>query len=462
MSTHTSNRFNLTSLPLPYTDDASDYFLRIRHLPYAIWLDSGRPSGNFGRYDIISAAPQKILSEQLTTTTNSPNVQAATQIFDELDAALEEFGHPASASDLPFTGGAIGYLGYNMGSAIEPSVGSKQRDIALPDAWFGIYNWAIIIDHPSSTATLTFTDHCSTSLRSEVSDALRSETFNPLNKFSCEPPQGELTKGDYLQQINRIQHYIEAGDCYQVNFAQRFKTAFQGDPLALYLYTRKRLPSPYSCYLELEGNAVLSFSPEQFLTADKSRVETKPIKGTAPRKKEIKDDELSAQILLSSSKDRAENIMIVDLLRNDLSKHCEPHSVNTPQIASLESYANVHHLVSRVTGILKPNCNHTQVLRDCFPGGSITGAPKIRAMQIINECEPVERSIYCGSIGYLSSNGKMDTNIAIRTMVLCEGDVYFWGGGGIVADSDADAEYQETLDKVSPLFEALTYFSNKN
>ncbi|RZK97799.1 MAG: aminodeoxychorismate synthase component I, partial [Pedobacter sp.] len=268
-----------------------------------------------------------------------------------------------------------------------------------------------------------------------------------------------LNVDDYCLAIQKIQSYILAGDCYQVNFAQRFSTEFEGDTLVAYLQLRDSLPSPFSAYIELASGAILSLSPERFIKLEKNRAETKPIKGTIARGKTPAEDSANANILSGSLKDRAENLMIVDLLRNDLSKTCT--NVKVPELFSLQSFANVHHLVSTVTGTLQQGYTALDLFATSFPGGSITGAPKIRAMEIIEELEPVRRSVYCGSVGYISACGNMDTNIAIRTLVCDQHKIHCWGGGGIVADSKADNEYQESIAKVSVLLETLEHYFNK-
>ena len=253
--------------------------------------------------------------------------------------------------------------------------------------------------------------------------------------------------------ISKIKDYIAAGDCYQVNFAQRFSSQFSGDPLLAYLALRGNLPSPYSAFMQLSVGTILSFSPERFIQVKDQRVETKPIKGTIKRGSNAENDQKNLQWLQNSKKDRAENVMIVDLLRNDLSKHCV--DVKVPALCELQTFANVHHLVSTVTARMVQGASATDVLRDSFPGGSITGAPKIRAMEIIEELEPTRRSIYCGSIGYISADGQTDTNIAIRTLVCDNENIYCWGGGGIVSDSKSDQEYLESIAKVQILLDTL-------
>jgi para-aminobenzoate synthetase component 1 len=269
------------------------------------------------------------------------------------------------------------------------------------------------------------------------------------------PVRANMSRREYVAAFERIQHYIREGDCYQVNLAQRFAAPCRGNAWTLYQTLRQANPAPFSAFINGPQARILSSSPERFLRVLDGRVETKPIKGTRPRSADPLEDRRQEEALRHSEKDRAENLMIVDLLRNDIGKHCQPGSVRVPKLFDVESYATVHHLVSTVTGTLAPGHDAISLLRDSFPGGSITGAPKIRSMEIIEELEPNRRGVYCGAIGYLGFDGNMDTNIAIRTLVHSAGQVCFAAGGGIVTDSDAAEEYQESLDKAAALLRVL-------
>jgi para-aminobenzoate synthetase component 1 len=318
----------------------------------------------------------------------------------------------------------------------------------------GIYPWAIVQDHHKQQAWLVVNkavaatynfleiEHiCLPNTQNTRFHDLKQNLKSTSNSFKINGFESNLKVGSYRLAIQKIHRYIAAGDCYQVNFAQRFSASCQGDSFEAYLTLRDALPSPFSAYMELPEGAILSLSPERF------------IKGTIARGKTPEEDAANALRLESSLKDRAENLMIVDLLRNDLSKTCT--DIKVPELFSLQSFANVHHLVSTVTGTLKPNKTAVDLLASSFPGGSITGAPKIRAMEIIEELEPVRRSLYCGSLGYISACGNMDTSIAIRTLVRDKNNIHCWGGGGIVADSEPDKEYQETIAKVKVLLDTL-------
>ncbi len=275
------------------------------------------------------------------------------------------------------------------------------------------------------------------------------------------PIESNLPEPLYKQAFAKIKAYISAGDCYQVNLAQRFSAQVQGDSWQMYIKLRTHSPAPFMAYMQLPLNddahfQVLSHSPERFIQVSGNHVETRPIKGTRPRSSDAALDLIYSNELLHSAKDKAENVMIVDLLRNDLSKSC--NKVKATKLFQLQSFANVHHLVSIVVAKLKPGKTAVDILRDSFPGGSITGAPKLRAMQIIEEFEPHRRGIYCGSIAYIGFDGNMDSNIAIRTAVCANNRLIFYAGGGIVADSEASKEYAETLDKASNLMTIMKFF----
>jgi para-aminobenzoate synthetase component 1 len=330
-------------------------------------------------------------------------------------------------------------------------------DLSLADAHFGLYAWALISDHQRQTSQLVFHPQLGSAERERLqqlfsqSSADQAAPFKLLGTFSA-----DINSAQYQTAIARIQAYILAGDCYQVNFAQRFRAACQGEPWSAYCALRAACPTPFAGYLRLGHEAaILSLSPERFLRLSQGQVETRPIKGTRPRMSEPQADLAMANELLASSKDRAENLMIVDLLRNDLSRNCRTGSVQVPELFALESYPNVHHLVSSVTGLLRSDRDAFDLLEGSFPGGSITGAPKIRAMQIIDELEPTRRSLYCGSLLYLDVRGEMDSSIAIRSLLVKDGHVSCWGGGGIVADSNWKDEYAESISKVAILLATL-------
>jgi para-aminobenzoate synthetase component 1 len=267
--------------------------------------------------------------------------------------------------------------------------------------------------------------------------------------------ESNLARPDYLRCVERAKDYIAAGDIYQVNLSQRFHARTDVTAADLYLVLRETNPAPLAAYLDIGEAQILSSSPERFLRMSGRHVQTRPIKGTRPRTGDEAKDQVAARELMMSAKDQAELVMITDLERNDLGRVCEFGSVRVPELVRLEEYATVFHLVSTVEGRLRQNISHVEALRACFPGGSITGAPKIRAMEIIDELEPHARGIYTGAIGYFGFNGESDFNIAIRTMIQKGRDLYFHAGSGIVADSDPAGEFDETLAKARGMIEAL-------
>ncbi|MFW0755820.1 aminodeoxychorismate synthase component I [Pseudomonas sp. H11T01] len=437
--------------PLPYRANPAEYFAAIRHAPGAVLLDSGRPSAERGRYDLLSAWPL----EQLAVLPN----ESGSGFLQRLRSSLGQLGHAnlPEPYELPFAGGLIGYLSYDFGRHLETLPHQARDDLQLPDARLGLYNWALISDHLKSTSQLVFHPNLATAERQRLIELFSQPAHSIPGPFNLNGEmRPDLSASDYQHAFVRIQQYIQAGDCYQVNFAQRFRAQCQGDPWTAYCALRAACPTPFSGYQSLpDGGAVLSLSPERFVKVSDRHVETRPIKGTRPRGKDAFDDAANAAELLASAKDRAENLMIVDLLRNDLGRTCRIGSVRVPELFSLESYPNVHHLVSSVTGELADDKDALDLIAGSFPGGSITGAPKIRAMQIIDELEPTRRGLYCGSLLYLDVRGEMDSSIAIRSLLVKDGQVCCWGGGGIVADSDWQAEYQESITKVKVLLETL-------
>ena len=432
---------------LPYQADPIPRLESVRALGAPVLLDSADRRNQLGRYSILCAGPLLQIIDD----------QPAAQVQQHLRAALQQLGPARWPGDLrlPFGAGLVGYLAYDYGRQLESLPCLARHDIALPDLSFGLYDWSVVSDHQLQRCWLV----CHPQVPSAREQALLRQLDSnaaPRQAFSlCEPFAAEQGKAQYAEAFARVQDYIHAGDCYQINLAQRFSSRYQGDPLSAYCALRERSPTPFSAYLEMAGGTLLSLSPERFIEVQNGRVETRPIKGTRPRGSSPQQDQALAEELQSCEKDRAENLMIVDLLRNDLGRSCEPGSIRVPELFSLESYPNVHHLVSSITGRLRSDSDTIDLLMRAFPGGSITGAPKIRAMQIIEELEPVRRSLYCGSVGYLGCEGQMDFNIAIRSLVCHEGSIYCWGGGGVVADSELDAEYQETLTKVGNLLDAL-------
>ncbi|KEQ14141.1 aminodeoxychorismate synthase [Endozoicomonas montiporae] len=453
----------LIIVDLDYLADSSLWFERFLNERLPCFLDSGGSgySESHSRYDIISANPWAVVAVDNQGQTNVTYHKTNTvtrhdqQCCFELLSQLLEQMTPVSGSHLPFTGGAMGFWGYELASVLE-SRRIASREMQTPLMSVGLYHWALITDHELKKTHIVFHPDCSKPDREKVLALIdqqpdnQSATFKLTSNF-----KPSITKAEYEQAFNRIQDYILAGDCYEVNLTQEFTASYQGQSWAAYKKLRKVSPAPYSAYLSHPDFDILSHSPERFIKVLDRHVETHPIKGTRPRGTSDQEDRQHAEELLACEKDRAENLMIVDLLRNDLGKICKTGSIKVPRLFGLESYANVHHLVSTVTGELDEEHQALDALFHAFPGGSITGAPKIRSMEIIRELEASARNIYCGSIGYISTDGQMDTSITIRSLIAQNNRLHCWGGGAIVADSDCEQEYQESVTKVKNLMHGL-------
>lgn len=439
---------------LAYLSDCSSLFLRLRVLGGAVWLDSARPHGQLGNWDILTAEPIELVRAH--SANNRGNYHDDT-IFTTLQQTLStRLPATKAPSELPFVAGAIGYFSYGTRSSQSPANSPAHRDIDIPDAIVGLFDCAVLCNHEQQQCLFVAHPQCSDDKRKRWLKILTSATPNRPLPFALHKRfVSNMSAEEYQYAFDRIQGYIRNGDCYQVNFAQRFTASCEGDPLAAYLQLRAVAAAPFSAFLELGEVAVLSLSPERFIHVKEKQVLTSPIKGTAARSTNSEEDNALAQALLSSAKDRAENLMIVDLMRNDLGRCCIPGSIQVEQLFKLESFATVHHLVSTITGELRDDCHALDVLNHCFPGGSVTGAPKRRAMEIIQELEPDQRSVYCGAIAYIDCNGGMDSSITIRTLVCADNQIYCWGGGGIVADSLWQSEYQESVGKIEKLLAAL-------
>lgn len=461
--------------------DPADTAARFLGQPHLLFLDSASDPTRLGQYSFLAAAPVAVIR-------NRGRRASGPGALEELRARLAPHRTTPVAGLPPFQGGAAGYIAYDFGEVLERLPAPRYDDLAVDDLVFGIYDWVIAWDHRAGRAWLISTGlppeagapataarakerlawvrrqlagpSSGAGGRTRVARAVQhpAPAF-PLSGFEHAAEIGlrsSFTHRGYLDAVTRVREYIVAGDIFQANLSQRLDAPLEEDPWHLYRRLREVNPAPFAAYLEFDGVQVASASPERFLRLDPDgTVETRPIKGTRPRGLSPLHDAALSRSLQESDKDRAENLMIVDLLRNDLSRVCAPGSVRVPELFALERYRTVHHLVSTVVGTLRPGCDATDLLAATFPGGSITGAPKVRAMEIIAELEPSRRGVYCGSIGYLSVTGAMDTSIVIRTFLALGGRAYFSVGGGIVADSDPESEYQETLDKARALITTL-------
>ena len=466
---------------------------RLEGLPYRLFLDSASTGSRFGRYSFLMADPVAIVRSKGSVSECLDRMTGATRTSSgDALGVLRQLISPHATEPLPgvppFQGGAAGYVAYDWGLTLERLPAPRFDDLGLPDLVMGVYDWVIAWDHELSRAWLISTGMPETSEEARRARAAsraalvqqRIETPTPANSRtrtvarshprtvapsypvdrvwwpSSFDLRSSFTRTAYLDAVARVREYIFAGDIFQANLSQRFEAPLEESAWSFYTRLRQRNAAPFAAFLEFPEAVVVSASPERFLRVDgHGMVETRPIKGTRPRGVGPEHDAALGQALAESAKDRAENLMIVDLMRNDLSRVCAPHSVRVSELFALERYATVYHLVSTVVGKLGPGVDGINLLRAAFPGGSITGAPKLRAMEIIAELEPSRRGVYCGSIGYWSVTGELDTSIAIRTAVLQDGRVYFSAGGGIVADSDPEQEYRETLDKARAMIDVL-------
>ncbi len=510
------------SVELPYRTDAAHYYAALADLPWAVWLDSG----GMDRFDILTACPQRTL----VPDKENPHSEPFAMLREELAEPV------APVENVPFAGGALGYWSYDLVRRMHALPDPGKDAGTLPDMAIGIYDWALVLDHHQHTARLVSHQRFAETAHSlqRILHRLKNGRAYPDGDFRVHGKiTSNFTADTYASAFATVKSYLHSGDCYQVNLAQRFSAAATGDALPAYLTLRSLSPAPHSAFLSLPQAQILCASPERFLRVQNGKVETRPIKGTRPRNSDAKQDGRLADELGIHPKDRAENLMIVDLMRSDLGKACKPGSVRVPKLFEVESFAHVHHLVSTIEGVLAEGRDALHVLNDCFPGGSVTGAPKLRAMQIIDQLEPNCRSIYCGSIGYVGFDGNMDTNIVIRTLVYSgfdrangsmrssgepvgpplagallkeplanrlgesttlaeslvmakpadcgnsrspdavqlkdpcgmfggrKGEICCWAGGGIVADSETTAEFQETMDKASAMITLLRYYGGE-
>lgn len=453
---HTTPSSSLNVITLPWQPDAlMAHFAALNHQPWAMLLHSGFADHAHNRFDILVADPKITLQTrgELTEICAPDGIRTSGECpLALVKACLASLDIcPEADPVLPFQGGAVGLFGYDLGRRFEKLPVIADRDITTPDMAIGIYDWALIADHHRQTLSLISWDDVEARLRwLEQQTAPETVPFERTSSWVA-----NMTREEYGAKFRQIQAWLQSGDCYQVNLAQRFHATYRGDEWQAFTQLNAANRAPFSAFLRLPDQAILSLSPERFILLEGDQIQTRPIKGTLPRLDDPHEDAIQAQKLAASPKDRAENLMIVDLLRNDIGRVAVPGSVKVPELFVVEPFPAVHHLVSTITATLPANLHATDLLRASFPGGSITGAPKVRAMEIIETLEPQRRNAWCGSIGYISLCGNMDTNITIRTVTAQKGALYCSAGGGIVADSDEAAEYQETFDKVNRILNHL-------
>ena len=446
-----------STMTLPWRQDAAEYyFAPLSASPWAMMLHSGYANHPHSRYDIVVAEPRiTLVTRGKTTDISHADGTVTTSQDDPLallhDALASCAFNEAAIPDLPFIGGAVGLFGYDLGRRFENLPQLAQADINVPDMAVGVYDWALIVDHHRQVVTLlSYGDVHARQAWLAQQSAPTAQPFTLTSRW-----QSNMSREQYGEKFRQVQAYLQSGDCYQVNLAQRFQASYQGDEWQAFVRLNHSNRAPFSAFLRFDDSAILSLSPERFIQLEQGQIQTRPIKGTLPRLDDPQADAEQANRLANSAKDRAENLMIVDLMRNDIGRVAVPGSVRVPELFVVEPFPAVHHLVSTITAMLPPTLHATDLLRAAFPGGSITGAPKVRAMEIIDELEPHRRNAWCGSIGYLSACGNMDTSITIRTVTATQGTLYCSAGGGLVADSEEAAEYQETFDKVNRILSQL-------
>jgi len=450
--------------------NTSQFFEMFKGRPFCFFLDSGMDTAKLGRYSFIGSDPFLVLrsrGNEVLLIRDGVKESKRGNPFDVVGELLAIYSLDGCSAGIPFVGGAVGYFSYDLCHFIEYLPSTAVDDLNLPECYLAFYDTVIAFDHLQGRTYLVstgFPELDEKKRRQRAGERLKEMKGKMLSKPPIVRPsvptentvlKSNFSHKEYLKAVAAAREYICAGDIFQVNLSQRFETDLNILPCELYQRLRKINPAPFAGYLGFDGVSVVSTSPERFLRVQGDWVETRPIKGTRPRGKSVAEDKALADELLSSIKDRAENVMIVDLERNDIGRVCRYGTVEVTELAILETYPTVFHLTSTVKGRLCPGKNRIDLLKATFPGGSITGAPKVRAMEIIDEMEPTRRSVYTGSIGYLSFSGEMDLNIVIRTFLVKEERAYFQVGGGIVYDSEPEAEYEETLDKARALFQAL-------
>ena len=431
---------------------------------YPFFLDSGMDSQKLGRYSFIGVDPFLMIKSEGSKIRLEEDGKIETIDGNPLDILQEKLDlYKIEREDIPFVGGGVGYFSYELAHLMEKLPNTVNKEVDIPEMVMGFYDGIVIIDHRDDKkyiGAIGFKENIEEIIK-KIENSIK-ETEKKLkiketekNILKNRKISSNMTEDYYLSSIKKLKDYIYSGDIYQVNFTQRFECDFEGNSNELYKNLKSINPAPFAAYLDFGEGEIISSSPERFIKLTDGTIETRPMKGTRPRGKSEAEDEKLKEELVNSEKDRAELLMIVDLMRNDISRVAETGSVKVTELFHLEEYATVLQMVATIQGKLKDELSAVDIIKSTFPGGSITGAPKIRAMEIIDELETTTRNIYTGSIGYLGFDGNMDLNIAIRTIVLKDKKAYFQVGGGIVWDSDPHEEYEESLVKGRALVKAL-------
>ncbi len=459
--------------------DSVRAFEQIRRPPYSFFLESVKGASETARFSFMGTEPVKVIKSkgslvEIVHEGHTSTFEASP--LKVLREHLEPFSIPRPEGFPPFFGGVIGFLGYDLVRFMENLPSPGKDDLDCPDLCLLFVDTFIVFDHQKNSARIVhmpLPDHAAGKNRElllktgtekirELETRLKQSpapgpTENTGGASGELPPAPEpnMSRDEYFKMVERCKEYIAAGDIYQANLSQRFSSPYSGDPWELYKTLREINPSPFAGYLHLDDLHLVSASPERLVRLNKGVLETRPIAGTRPRGLTGREDEGMRVELLTSEKERAEHLMLVDLERNDLGRVCRTGTVTVNELMITEGYSHVIHIVSNIQGQLSPGLTPSDVIEAVFPGGTITGVPKVRCMQIIDELEPAARGPYTGSFGYISLSGEMDLNIIIRTFVIKDGKVHIQVGGGIVADSDPAREYDETIHKAAALMKAL-------
>lgn len=446
---------------ISYFSDSTFYYEKLRHLEWPVYLDScyqkDKPQSDIARYDIIAANPFIKCQTKGNKVLISKNGKDEIVLGNSLNIIQEIMGSfDYSDHELPFVGGAIGYFSYEL------NANSKKKSL-IPTMMVGVYDWAVVVDHFKTKAFLVSPMFNSETKSNwlDIIQLFNQQAVSKTGSFKITSDISDNTSFDkYKKKFNKITSYFKKGDCYQVNISKKYQVKTSGDSWYFYKKFREINKSPFMAYLQYDNFEILSGSPERFIKSRDYCLETRPIKGTRARGLDERGDKKNIDDLLNSAKDKAENLMIVDLLRNDLSVNAEVGTVAVKQLFSIESYPNVHHLVSTITAKLNNKTSLFKVFKDAFPGGSVTGAPKIRAMEVIDELEEHSRDLYCGGIAYFGYHNVMDSNVAIRSMIHYDHTLHFYSGGGLTIQSNLEAEYQEIEDKVENIKKTINFFKD--
>ncbi|MCV2502067.1 MAG: aminodeoxychorismate synthase component I [Candidatus Lightella neohaematopini] len=452
---------SLNLITLPYKDNfLLSLLLKLYNKSWTMLLHSGKSNNQNCRYDIFVTDPiiKLITYGKITKIQHKNNILFSHENpFLLVNNYLNKFRIKTNFnSEIPFHGGAVGIFGYDLIRNIEYVPTIAKNDINIPDMIVGIYNWAIITDHKKKINILIGYNNLNKIL-SNIEILINNSTKINTN-FSVKSWKSNMTLSEYKNKFNYIKQCLYSGECYQVCLAQRFSTVYHGNEVIAFNKLLNYNQAPFSAFIKFDNCSIISLSPERFIKVNNRNITSSPIKGTIKKLNNVNNDNLQITKLLNSAKDKAENIMIVDLIRSDVSKLSIPGSVYVSSLLKLETYKSIHHIVSTINAKLMQQYSNLELLNSCFPGGSITGTPKLKAINIIEQLEPNRRNLWCGSIGYISYCGNMDTNISIRTLIMNNNKIYCSVGSGIVLDSNMKSEFDEMLAKVDSIIPIL----NKN